>query len=105
MSDPLRRPPDDLDQLFALARGQPRGAQPGEYAFETRLLARLRERQPAADAAAVWARVTWRMVPFFAAAVVALTLWQATLASDASDAAALTSDTNPAAAAFSGDSD
>jgi hypothetical protein len=45
--------------------------------------------------------VSWRMIPFFAACVVALTLWQAEASSDATDAATIAGLTNPVSADFS----
>jgi hypothetical protein len=42
--------------------------------------------------------VSWRLVPFFAACVVALTLWQAEVASDTTDAATIAGLNNPVAA-------
>jgi hypothetical protein len=90
-------PPDPLDELFALARGGRPDTGSAEYAFETRLLAHLRERRASPDPASIWAAVSWRLVPFFAAAVVAVTLWQASLEADASDDATLSNLTNPAA--------
>ncbi len=72
MNDP--RPDPELDALFALARQNPPDTSRAEYAFETRLMARLRDRRPA-DAGSVWARVAWRMLPIFAALVVALGVW------------------------------
>jgi hypothetical protein len=89
------RPPDDLDALFALARGQRADTSAAEFAFETRLLARLRARAPASDPASIWAMVSWRMVPFFAAAVIAMTIWQSRLTAEATDDAAISSLTNP----------
>ena len=88
--------PDPLDALFATARKQRPDTSRAEYGFETRLMARLRERhQP--DAISLWSVVTWRMVPFFAVCVVALALWQADLSSESGDEAAAAGLTNPVA--------
>jgi hypothetical protein len=89
-------PDSKLDTLFARARGQRPDTSRAEYGFETRLMARLREqRQP--DAASLWSVVTWRMVPFFAACIVVLALWQAEVASASTDAATAAALNNPVA--------
>jgi hypothetical protein len=88
--------PDPLDALFAAARAQRPDTSRAEHGFETRLMARLRERrQP--DAASLWSVVTWRMAPFFAACVVALALWQANVPTDSDDAAVVSGLNNPVA--------
>jgi anti-sigma-K factor RskA len=79
-------PPDPLDALFAAARAQRPDTSRAEYAFETRLMAHLRER-PQPDPISLWSKMSWRMAPIFAACVVALALWQADLASETNDAA------------------
>jgi hypothetical protein len=61
-------------------------------------MARLRARP---ETGSVWAKVSWRMIPFFAACVVALTLWQAETSSEANDAAAIAGLTNPVSADLS----
>lgn len=61
-----------LDELFAAARRAAPDTSRLEYAFETRLLARLREERE--TSVQTWA---WRLCPFFAAVAVALTLWSA----------------------------
>ncbi len=92
MNKPL---PDPLDALFAAARAQRLNTSRAEYGFETRLMARLRERcQP--DAASLWSTVTWRMVPFFAC-VVALALWQADVSLESDDAVVAVGLNNPVA--------
>jgi hypothetical protein len=83
-----------LDSLFALARARRANTAPAEFAFETRLMARLRSRR---DSHSVWAMVSWRLVPFFAACVIALTVWQSEVSSDANDAATVDGLTNPLA--------
>jgi hypothetical protein len=87
----------DLDALFALARaGRPDTAR-AEYGFETRLMARLHaRRQP--EALSLWAVLTWRMAPFFAACVVALALWNSELTAQTRDAEDLSALQNPEAA-------
>ena len=90
MNDPRPNPDHDLDALFALARQHRPDTSRAEYAFETRLTARLREqRQP--DARTIWAKVTWRMLPFFAVAVIALGIWRADIATEADDTLAMAS--------------
>jgi hypothetical protein len=83
MNDPARRPDADLDALFALARARRPGASAAEYAFETRLLARLRAQR---ETSSIWAMVSWRLVPFFAACVVALSVWQSRIVTETNDA-------------------
>lgn len=81
MNDP--QPEPQLDALFAQARARRPDTSVAEYAFETRLLARLRsERSPGS----VWAAVSWRMVPFFTVCVIGLALWQSEILSDTHDA-------------------
>lgn len=60
-----------LDKLFVASRPAKTATGPVEYGFETRLLARIRaerERSP-------WAEAAWRLIPAFAAIVVALGVW------------------------------
>ena len=95
MNEPTDHPDPQLERLFALSRANRPDTSAAEFAFETRLLARLRaERQTGS----VWALVSWRLIPFFAACVVALTIWQAETSSDASDDEAIAGITNPVAA-------
>jgi hypothetical protein len=66
-------PPDPrLDPLFARARAQRADTARAEYAFETRLLARLAHRTEGAPVG--W--LAWRMLPFFALVVVVLGICQ-----------------------------
>jgi hypothetical protein len=76
----------DLDALFALARARRPDTSAAEFAFETRLLARLRARQ---ETGLIWATVSWRLVPFFAAGIVALTLWHSQVVTETNEAAAM----------------
>jgi hypothetical protein len=88
--------PDPLDALFAAARQQRPDTSRAEYGFETRLMARLRERhQP--DPLSLLSVMSWRLAPFFAACVVALALWQANVSSDSDDAATAAGLNNPVA--------
>jgi hypothetical protein len=81
MNDPNRD--EQLDALFAQARTRRPDISAAEFAFETRLLARLRARE---EAGSIWAMVSWRLVPFFAVCVVALALWQAEVVTETNDA-------------------
>lgn len=76
MSDPS---PTSLEALLAAARQAEPDFSRLEYAFETRLLARLAEERR--DSVGSWA---WRLCPFFAALALAAALW-----SHLSDASAL----------------
>jgi hypothetical protein len=88
--------PDPLDALFAAARQQRPDTSRAEHGFETRLMARLRERhQP--DTISLLSVMSWRLAPFFAACVVALALWQANVSSDSDDAATAAGLNNPVA--------
>ncbi len=90
MNDP------ELNNLFARARARRTDTSRHEYAFETRLMARLcAERQTQGDTSSVWAMVSWRMVPFFAICVLALTIWQSNLINLTDEAAAFNSVDNP----------
>ena len=94
MNDPIRRPDVDLDALFALARTRRPDTSAAEFAFETRLLARLRSQQ---EAGSIWAMVSWRLIPFFAVCVVALAVWQAEMAAETTDSASIAGLNNPVA--------
>jgi hypothetical protein len=90
----MNEPEMELNALFAQARAHRPDTSKAEYAFETRLLARLRANR---ETSSIWAMVSWRLVPFFAVGVLALTLWQAETASEAADAASIAGLTNPVA--------
>jgi hypothetical protein len=94
MNEPTNNPDPKLDALFALARANRPDTSAAEFAFETRLLARLRA-QP--EAGSIWAMVSWRLIPIFAACVVALTIWQAEMASEVSDKMNMAALNNPVA--------
>jgi len=64
---------DQLNKLFAAARQDKPDTARAELAFETRLLARLRAGKQAP--AAPWFPWAWRLVPVFAAVVIALGVW------------------------------
>ena len=101
MNEQTPNPDPELDRLFALARARRADTSTAEFAFETRLMARLRSRR---DSHSVWAMVSWRLIPIFAACVIALTVWQAEISSDANDAATVDGLTNPVAADLDGNS-
>ena len=73
----------DLDALFAAARTRHPDTSKAEFGFETRLMARLHSQQ---DNGSVWAMVSWRLIPLFAACVVALMIWQVELVHETGDA-------------------
>lgn len=101
MNDPLNPRPDaDLDALFALAREKRPDTSAAEFAFETRLMARLRARP---ETSSIWAMVSWRMMPFFAACVMGLALWHSQVASLTDDAAAFNNLDHPETADFLSD--
>jgi hypothetical protein len=83
-----------LDALFAAARARRPDTSAAEFAFETRLLARLRA-EP--ETSSIWAKVSWRLIPFFAVGVLALTLWNSEIATESNDATALNGFENPEA--------
>ena len=82
---------EQLNKLFQAARAKPDTSRV-EYGFETRLMARLR------TDAAPWFAMAWRLVPVFAAIVVALGVWnyagstdlQAAIDSESNELTALT---------------
>ena len=90
MSDPEND--GQLDALFASARAHRPDTSSVEFAFETRLLARLRARQ---EPGSIWAMVSWRLVPFFAACVVALTVWHSELVTQTDEAEQMAYIENP----------
>ena len=83
MNNPAPNPDADLDALFALARTHRPDTSAAEFAFETRLAARLRAQK---ETGSVWAMVSWRLAPFFAICVVALTFWHAEVVSETNEA-------------------
>ena len=80
---PAPRSDADLDALFAQTRARRPDTSKAEYAFESRLLARLREER---ETSAIWAMVSWRLAPLFAVGVLALTLWHAQIVMETNDA-------------------
>lgn len=63
---------EQLSRLFAAARRDKPDTSRAELAFETRLLARLRTQRALPPPWFAWA---WRLVPVFAAVVIALGIW------------------------------
>jgi hypothetical protein len=88
----------DLDRLFAAARARRPDTSRQEYAFETRLMSRLRaQRQEQGDTSSIWAMVSWRMIPFFATCVMGLAMWHSQL-SNTEETAAVNTVENPESA-------
>jgi len=85
-------PDQQLDALLARARAHRPDTSAVEYAFETRLMARLR-----ADRATdcIWTKVSWRMIPFFATCALALALWHMQITSETDEAAQIAYTENP----------
>jgi hypothetical protein len=74
-----------LDALFAQARAARPETTAAAYAFETRLMARLRDRHPH-ESMPLLGSLSWRLMPAFAVVVLGLALWHGKVAADASDA-------------------
>ena len=83
MNETNHDPDAALAALFARARAARPDTAAAEYAFETRLMARLRAQE---EAGSIWAMVSWRLLPFFAVCVVGLTLWHSEVVAETSDA-------------------
>jgi hypothetical protein len=90
--DPKHQAEDGLDALFAAVRAHGSDTSAAEYGFETRLMARLRERQKTGS---IWAKVSWRLVPFFGACLVALSLWYSQVVNESNEAAQTAYTENP----------
>lgn len=76
-----------LDRLFEAARGEAPDTSRVEFAFETRLMARIREEQ--SSSLSTWA---WRLAPFFAAVVIAVGLWNRPTAAELNGTATMVAD-------------
>jgi hypothetical protein len=85
MSDPTHFSDDDLDALFARARAAKADTAAAEYGFETRLMARLRDRRPWGPMPLLGS-LSWRLMPVFAVIVLVLAFWHERVAADARDA-------------------
>ncbi|HUB67980.1 MAG TPA: hypothetical protein VL981_10900 [Candidatus Methylacidiphilales bacterium] len=86
MNEPKPDREAQLDALFARARTHRADTSAAEYAFETRLLARLREK-PQPDLMSIWAKVSWRLSPLFAACMVGIAIWHSQVTAAANEAA------------------
>jgi len=76
-----------LDRLFEAARSERVDTSRTEFAFETRLMSRLREERGTSIFA--WA---WKLAPFFAAVVVAVGLWNSASAAHLNSTAGMVVD-------------
>jgi len=66
---------DQLDKVFKAGRSAKPDTSHAEFGFETRLMARIRaEAQPQVP----WFAFAWKLVPVFAAIVLALGVWNLT---------------------------
>jgi hypothetical protein len=65
-----KNPDESLDRLFAAARHEQPEVGRGDFAFETRVLARIRE-----ERSSNWFSWAWRMSPYFAALALAASAW------------------------------
>ena len=86
-----------LDPLFAQARAQAPDTARAEFAFETRLAARLRGLQPDGRTLG-WGAVSWRLMPLFLVVVLALATWQSRFGADNQEGAQAAAVDNPEAA-------
>ncbi|HUK84155.1 MAG TPA: hypothetical protein VLZ12_16165 [Verrucomicrobiae bacterium] len=68
----------NLDNLFRAARDATRDTTRAELGFETRLLARIRAERAQATP---WFAFAWKLLPAFAAIVIALGVWNYAAAS------------------------
>ncbi len=84
---------EQLNELFKAARSAKRDTARVEFGFETRLLARLRAER---SQTGPWYAFAWKLMPVFAAIVVALGAWNvAGFRSDPADLnAAITANTD-----------
>jgi len=78
---------DPIDRLFDAAREEAVDTSRLEFAFETRLLARIRDEQTSSIFA--WA---WKLAPFFAAVVIAVGLWNRPSAAELNGTATMVAD-------------
>ena len=78
-------PDPKLDALFAKARAHRMDTSKAEFAFETRLMAKIQDRTER-PATSVWATLSWKMMPFFAVVVLALGFFQMQTATEADNA-------------------
>ena len=83
----MPNPDEAIDRLLNAVRRESIETSRLEFAFETRLLARLRDERSASVFA--WA---WKLAPFFAAVVVAVGLWHRPTAAQLNATASLMAD-------------
>jgi len=76
-----------LDRLFEAVREKAPDTSRVEFAFETRLLARIREEQN--SSISTWA---WKLTPFFAAVVIAVGLWNRPTTAELNGTASMVAD-------------
>jgi hypothetical protein len=76
-----------LDRLFESARDSAVDTSRVEFAFETRVMARIREDQGSSISS--WA---WKLAPFFAAVVIAVGLWNRPSAAELNGTANMVAD-------------
>ena len=76
-----------LDRLFEAVREERPDTSRAEFAFETRLMARIREDQSSSLFA--WA---WKLAPFFAAVVIAVGAWSRPTAAELNGTASMVAD-------------
>ena len=76
-----------LDRLFEAVRSEAPDTSRVEFAFETRLMARIREEQ--SSSVFTWA---WKLAPFFAAILVAVGLWNRPTAAELNGTATMVAD-------------
>ena len=91
MNDFSFQPDPLLDSLFARARAERRDTSRAEYAFETRLLARLPRQETRTNLGAL----AWRLLPFFSLVVLGLGFVQFETGRGAQDAEQAASLQNP----------
>ena len=70
----MKADPEDnnLDRLFAAARKAELYKKEREFGFETRVLARIREKRVENGPFLFW---SWRLMPFFVSVVICLAIW------------------------------
>lgn len=91
----------ELNALFARARARQADTSRQEYAFETRLMAQIREKR-AVGTGSIWAKVAWQMMPIFATCVLALAILQTHMTNVADESAVVSALDNPEGVVLSG---
>jgi hypothetical protein len=95
MNDP------ELNAIFARARLRRVDTSRQKYAFETRVMARIKE-EGEPSVGAIWAKVSWRMFPIFATCVLALAILQSHMDRVTDETSALSALENPEGIVLSG---